>query len=131
MNVASHRFYDLDFDAQTGLLRFLWKEKTAAMTDDDFRNGLRHFALVAFKHEASRLCVDLRGFRHRPAEETMSWRGQEITPLYHLLGVERFAYILPEGAPAPPADAPEQNPGENFKTRYFAKPEDAAAWISR
>jgi hypothetical protein len=130
MNVASHRFYDLDFEPEARLLRFLWKKDTAAMTDEDFRNGLRHFALVAFKNGASRLLVDLRSFRYRPGEDTMSWRGQEISPLYHLIGVERFAYILPEDAPAPPADAPEKNPGENFATRYFAKPEEATAWVS-
>ncbi len=130
MNAKSHRFYDLDFNAANNLLSFLWKEDTSEMNDEDFKNGLRDFALTAGKHGATRLLVDLRRFRHRPGDEVMAWRGAEVTPLYHLVGVERFAYVLPEGAPAPPADAPDRNPGENFSTRYFAKPAEAEAWVT-
>jgi hypothetical protein len=131
MEVKSHSFYSFDFDEQHSLLSFLWTEKTATMTDADYQAGLRDYGQTMIERRARLGLIDLRKFRHRPGEHLMSWRTSEIVPMYHKAGLEKFAYVLPEGVPAPPDDAPaKKEPGEQFLTKRFATDAAARSWLT-
>jgi hypothetical protein len=59
-----------------------------------------------------------------------AWRDAEISPLYNSAGIQRFAYILPAGAPEPPAAPDKKSPGEDFYTRFFATEDAAYGWVA-
>jgi hypothetical protein len=131
MEIAQHRLYTFDLDTAASLLSFLWTPATAEMTDDEFKEALRAFGAEAVWHGARRCLIDLRHFRHRPGEAIGRWRKEEVVPLYHRAGVEKFAYVLPEGAPAPPEDAPgKAEEGERFLTKAFSSVASARSWLS-
>ena len=130
MVIEETQLYTFHFRAEGKLLDFIWKEATAGMQDDDFKDALRSFALQAATQGARRLLVDLRNFKHAMGEGLVTWRDAEITPLYNKAKIEQFAYILPEGAPGTPADAPDRKgDGEDFFTRFFPSESAAHAWL--
>jgi hypothetical protein len=131
MEIARHPFYTFKFEEALSLLSFVWTERTSEMTDRDYQEALRAYARVMIERHARRGLIDLRCFRRRVGDDLMSWRVKEIIPLYHQAGLEKFAYVLPAGVPAPPDDAPATaETGERFRTKRFASEEAAVFWLT-
>lgn len=131
MQIEDHRLYTFSYDSKQQILDFIWKDSTNEMSDDDFKDALRAFAGQAAAQGATRLLVDVRRFHHAMNDTVGSWRAQEITPLYNGAGIERFAYVVPEQAPATPSDTPDtSSDGEDFATRFFHSDVDARGWLA-
>jgi hypothetical protein len=132
MEISRSPFYVFDFDEHASLISFIWTEKSAAMTVDDYKNAIRKYACL-LEHKVRRGLVNLRKFRYRVEEQDAgaSWWADEIVPLYNQAGLERFAFVLPEGEQAPPDETPARaEEGEKFLTKQFAAKQAAIAWLT-
>ena len=133
MELSRHPFYVFDLDEHASLLSFIWSEKSVDMTDDDYKQALREYARLTVKHRTRRALVDLRKFQHRlgDADGLGTWWADEIVPQYHRAGLEKFAFVLPAGVPAPPDDAPATaETGQKFLTRQFGSAQAAISWLT-
>src|SRR5215475_12937367 len=98
------------FELEPNILHLVWTEKTASMTDEEFKRALSLYADCALKHRTAGLLVDIRNFRHRPGPEIGKWRSEEIVPRYKAAGVKKFAYVIGTDAPMPA-------PGSRMETK--------------
>jgi hypothetical protein len=133
MEISRSPFYVFDFDEHASLISFVWTEKSAAMTVDDYKNAIREYARLVVEHRVRRGLVDLQKFRFRVEEPDAlaSWWADEIVPLYNQAGLERFAFVLPEGEQAPPDETPAKaEKGEKFLTKRFDTKKAAIAWLT-
>ncbi|HEY6257663.1 MAG TPA: hypothetical protein VIY51_17920 [Xanthobacteraceae bacterium] len=133
MEVSRHQFYLFDLDEHASLLSFIWTEKSAAMSDDDYKAAITAFARLVVKHRARRALIDLRKFRFHLADAAGlgSWWADEIVPLYHQAGLEKFVFVLPAGEPVPPDETPANaTTGEKFLTKHFGSEPAAIAWLT-
>jgi hypothetical protein len=74
----------------------------------------------------------LRKFRYHlaDADGLASWWANEIVPLYNQAGLERFAFVLPEGEQAPDDAHAEAQEGQQFLTKQFATRQAAISWLT-
>jgi len=133
MEIHRHAFYSFDLDEQASLLSFNWTEKSAGMTDDDYKQALREYGRLIVQLRARRALIDLRKFRYRlgDAEGLGSWWANEIVPLYNRAGLEKFAFVLPEDEQPPPDETPaEPGEGQKFLTKQFGTKQGAISWLT-
>jgi hypothetical protein len=129
MTVHENPLYAFDLEPERGLLRLVWTEKTAKMTDDEFMRALSLYADCALKYRTPALLVDLRNFRHQPGPEIGKWRSEKIVPQYEAAGVKKFAYVIRNDVPMP-APGPKVDAKETFETRHFRTTEESERWLT-
>lgn len=128
MKIFETDLFSFEHDEAGKVLEFLWTEKTAEMTADDFKDGLARYTEHIEKHGISGALVDLRAFRFAMTADLGPWRDEVIVPRYNACQLERFAYLVPEGFPAPKPG--HRAPGEEFETRFFESESEARAWLA-
>src|SRR5260221_9846520 len=94
MNLYNDPRFKFEFDESHRILKFLWSEQTASMTDEDFKRALSLYADFAEKYAACGLLVDVRNFKHRPGPDIGKWRDATIVPKYVSAGAKKFAYVV-------------------------------------
>jgi hypothetical protein len=129
MKIHEDPLFTFELEQPPGILRLLWTEKTANMTDEDFKRALSLNADHAAKHQTSGLLVDVRNFHHKPGPETGKWRSEFLVPRYEAAGVKKFAFVVGNDAPMPPNNTGMTTRKEAFETRYFRTPDEAEAWL--
>jgi hypothetical protein len=114
-----------------GILELRWLAASADMTDEDFMRSMERYARLAGEHRTPNMIVDVRDFRHIPAEDVAEWRDENIIPRYNAAGVRKFAFLLPEGAPGSveSGSEPAPEPPGDFPTGYFASRERILDWF--
>ena len=122
--------FSFQLDEAASVLRFLWTDKTASMTDEDFKRALLLYADYAKKHSVLRLLVDVRNFRHRLSPEAGKWRDEVVAPKYASAGVKKFAYVVGQNFPMPPAGSMPPPTALSFETRFFLSTEEAETWLA-
>ena len=132
MEVSRRPFYVFDLDEHASLMSFVWTEKSVAMTVGDYKDAIREYARLVLEHRARRALVDLRKFRCVVDADLLgSWWADEIVPLYNQAGLEKFAFVLPEGEQAPPDETPAKaQAGEKFVTKQFGSEPAAISWLT-
>ena len=132
MQLHANDYWTLNHDEAAGTVDIVWTEASAEMGDKGFKEALERLAGQAEAHAAPRILVDVRRFRHPMTPELGQWRTEAITPRYNKAGVRRFAYVV--GTDTPMAGAaekpPEQHPGEDFLTGFFAAEQEAREWLA-
>lgn len=132
MEISRRPFYVFDLDEHASLMSFRWTEKSGEMTVDDYKDAISEFARLVLKRRSRRALIDLRKFRYRVegAGVPGSWWADEIVPVYNQAGLEKFAFVLPEGEQASPDEpsAPAEA-GEKFITKQFASEQAAISWL--
>jgi hypothetical protein len=123
------RFLKILWDAGTRIIGIEWKESTAAMTDEDFKAVLETFAGHVEAQRARGILVDVARFQHTMGPGVEEWRVKNISNRYSAAGIQRFAFLFPEGASIPPT-MNQSAPGEGFATRAFHSAEEATLWLS-
>ena len=122
------RFLHILWDGKTHIIRLDWQEATSTMSDDDFKNALALFAGHVEEKKARGILVDVRYFRHSMGADVQPWRLANISPRYNAAGVQRFAFLFPQGVQIPPM-MNHSGAGEQFITRAFNGQEQAFAWL--
>src|SRR5262249_57086125 len=126
-------FFAVESKGMRSILAVNGREKPAGMTGDEYTQALREYAGLMLKHRARRALIDLRKFRYRLGDPDglRSWWANEIVPLYNQAGLEKFAFVLPEGEHAPPDETPAKvEEGEKFLTKQFGTKQAAISWLT-
>jgi hypothetical protein len=115
------------------ILELEWLDRSANMTDDDFKHSMRRYAELAREHSTPHLLVDVTKFRHAAGEGLGAWRDVHIIPVYNDAGVKKFAFLLPEGASGTVEDGsePRREPPGEFPTGYFSGRQSIIDWFRR
>ncbi|MCU0695412.1 MAG: hypothetical protein MUC96_02655 [Myxococcaceae bacterium] len=113
------------FELDGAVLAFRWTERTAQMSEQDFKDALVSYAGCALEHRPRGLLIDTRAFQY-PRETPGAWRDEHIVPLYREAGAHRMAYVLPvpAGNAVPPPRAQHR-----FDEAFFADEPSAVAWL--
>lgn len=117
-------------------LELTWLPTSSAMSDEDWMTGLMMLASEADSADVSGILIDATAFRHtfEDREAAMSWRDARVIPRYNRAGVQRFAFLMPEGYPGPTAEAGGSpvmdGPAAQFPTQWFRTRDAAMAWLA-
>lgn len=130
MQIAQQPFFTLSHEPDSGILKLVWSENTARMTDEDFKAALVYLAEQTEKLEAKGLLVDVEQFRFNPPSQLGEWRAQSITPRYNKAGVKKFAFVHGNKFPEKAGDG-ERYPGEEFLTHHFSSEDGAKKWLKK
>jgi|SRR5579872_1896318 len=130
MQIAQQPFFILSYEPDSGILKLVWSEGTARMTDEDFKAALVFFAEKAEEFKAKELLVDVEKFRFNMPSQLGEWRAQSITPRYNKAGVRKFAFVHGEKFSEKPGDG-ERYQGEEFLTRHFSSEQGAKKWLQQ
>jgi len=129
MKVHQDPLFTFEFEEESAILRFLWTEKTANMTDEDFNRALLLYADFAEKIASRGLLVDVRKFKHRPGPDIGKWRDEKIVPRYVRAGVKKLADVVGSIAPMSSGEDQTAPPKEPVATSYFGTMEEAEDWL--
>ncbi|MGH2360487.1 MAG: hypothetical protein ACRDGM_08095 [bacterium] len=121
-------FGTITHDKQQSVLELDWFERTASMTDGDFKEWLERYTALGEAHRPTFLLIDGRRFRHRFGADLASWREEHIIPRYNAAGVRKLAFLLPKQALPGTKPAPEA--GASFPTGYFDTREQVNEWFA-
>jgi hypothetical protein len=91
MEVSRPAFHTFDLDEEASLLSFDWTEKSAGMTDADYKQALREYASLVLKRRVRPALIDLREFDKCPGGAPRSARARargtrDLTGATHILG---------------------------------------------
>lgn len=127
MEIHRNDFLVMSHEPESKLILLRWLERTAEMTDENFKDALDRFAGFAEQYGAKSLMVDVAKFRHSPSAEVGKWRDATIIPRYNKAGIRKFAFVTgKQGAPPPPGPP---RAGEAFVTRFFGSETEARRWL--
>jgi hypothetical protein len=116
---------------EDGILELEWLEASSEMTDEDFKRSMLRYAELAGAHSTPYLLVDVTKFRHAMGEGLGAWRDEHVIPAYNAAPVEKFAFLLPPGAPGTveEGNAPAKEPPGEFPTGYFTEHPRILEWF--
>lgn len=126
MEAHRNEFLSISHEREEGIVLLRWTEKTAGMTDENFKEALERFAGCAEQYSAKSLMVDVAKFRHSPSAEVGKWRDATIIPRYNKAGIRKFAFVTGKEGAAPPGPP---KAGEAFVTRFFGSETEARRWL--
>ena len=128
-HVYEDRFGEVIDHAADGYLEIRWYDATERMSTDEFQAWVTDFAGEVERRRHPAILVDVTRFLMDQSDMDDGWWYEQIVPRYNAAGVEKFAFLAPDGAPgvgSPPAAAK----GANFPAAYFARRQDALDWLS-
>jgi hypothetical protein len=113
------------FELVHDVLAFRWTERTARMTEQDFKDAVMNDAGFALEHRPLGLLIDTTSFRY-PAPTPGAWRDEAVVPRYLRAGVTRMAYVAP-GASA--GSLSLGNARGRFEEASFTEETAAIEWL--
>ncbi len=134
IEVARNQWGVILHHPDTRMLELKWFAATGTMTDDDFKATLE-----LYTSEGERLqpitsgLIDATEFFHTFADNSaLAWRDEHIIPRYNAMGVTKFAFHVPPGAPGTveAGGTPAVEAGAAFPTGWFSTRERASAWLA-
>lgn len=123
------QFLQILWDDKSRIISIKWKEATASMTDENFKDELFLFAGYVEQKKAPGILVDICEFRHKMSPTVREWRVRNISSRYNAAGVQRFAFLLPRASQIPPM-MNQSSPGEKFATQAFTDSDEAMNWLT-
>jgi hypothetical protein len=114
---------------EAAILEIRWFDTTSEMTKSQFQKFLTIFADTIERLRRPLLLVDAMSFWMDPAKMDGAWRDANIIPRYNAAGVQRFAFIMPEGMPLIGRTPVREGPGK-FLTGFFATRREALTWLA-
>jgi hypothetical protein len=80
MALEDTHYWSMSHNADTRSIELDWKDATSAMSGDDFKEALQHFAGHIREEGATGALVDVRRFRFATTADLEPWRLQNIVP---------------------------------------------------
>ena len=127
MQLHQNAFGVISHVPELAVIKLVWNENSANMTDEDFKEAQEHLAEFVTVHKAAVVWIDVSKFGHTVRPEIVAWRKVNIIPKYIAAGVRKFVYVDDGASLSPPSG--EAREGENFDRRHFNSEEGATAWI--
>ena len=131
MQLHQNDLLTISHDEAVSSVKIDCTEKTARMTDDDFKDALSRFASHAEEHSARCLLVAVQRFQHSLSEAISQWRDSAIIPRYNAVGIQKMGYIFGPNAQLPPAHDASANPDQprTFGTLLFHLEDEEVTWF--
>ena len=131
MQIELHedRFLRILWDEGARIIGIDWKESTAVMTSEEFKQELTVFAGYVEEKKAPAIIVDVSKFGHKMSPDVQPWRIKNISTRYNAAGVKRFAFLFAKDTLIPPTLS-QSSEGEQFLTRAFNNLSEATAWLT-
>ena len=129
--VASNDWGTLTYHPEWKTLELKWTPATQSMGDDGFRTTLQLLADHGLELHPTFVIVDSTEFFHRLGEGALAWRDENIVPLYNRAGIQKFAFLAPEGMPGTVEKGGEPAPDgpATFPTGWFETRDRLYAWL--
>jgi len=134
IEVARNQWGAVLHHPDTHVLELKWFASTRQMTDDDFKATLE-----LYTSHGERLqpipsgLIDATEFFHTFGDgEALAWRDEHIIPRYNAMGVTKFAFHMPAGAPGTveAGGKPAVEGRAAFPTAWFSTRARAEAWLA-
>jgi len=130
--LAANEWGTIVYHPQWNTLELTWGQQTRSMSDDGFKQTLQLMADRGLQVRPKYMIIDATEFFHAMGEGTLAWRDQHIVPLYNDAGVEKFAFLITDGAPGTVEKGAEPAPDgpAAFPTGWFETRERMYAWLT-
>ena len=112
-----------------GFVEIRWYDTTSELSSDAFNSWLSRFAASVEEAGPPGVLVDSVPFKMDMSQMDGPWRDANIIPRYNAAGVQKFAFLMPEGMPLIGAEPANEGPG-TFPTGYFGSRSAAIAWLA-
>ncbi len=106
-----------------GILVLCWKEQTAHLTDNLFKEQAQLFVSLVQKQNSRQILVDMRNFSYALSYEIITWRNENIISEYNRLNVKKFAFISNKPT------VKQDDVRNSFVTRSFSREQEAKNWL--
>jgi len=126
MKLYESTYYTFSLDGDTIINR--WKDDSAKMSYQDFKDALMNLAGYIIEHKSKKLLIDTTNFKFTLPNENIAFRNEEFYPRITKVGTSRQALIMPEEYLAYVEDEVAET--DVVKTRYFASKTEAIDWLS-
>jgi hypothetical protein len=132
MELERDEFETVAYDDERGILELAWTEASANLTDQLFMDALERFGRHAEDRRARNVLIDVTRFAFQPGPQVGPWRDEHVIPKYNRAGVQKFAFLVPEGSPGTVESGavPAPEPPGAFPTGYFDARGDIDAWFA-
>lgn len=111
------------------LIEIRWFDATSEMSADQFNEWLSEFASAVERAGRSGILVDSVVFGMPMEHMDWDYRNTQIIPRYNEAGVQKFAFLMPEGMPLIGAEPVWDGPA-TYPTAYFGSRAEAVGWIN-
>lgn len=117
-------------------LELKWFPTSSSMSDVDWMTGLMMLASEAEAAGCASILIDATEFQHtfQDRDGAMAWRDDNVIPRYNSAGVQRFAFIMPDGFPGPTAESGSEPKIDgrtaDFPTQWFLNRANALTWLA-
>jgi hypothetical protein len=130
--VASNERGTTTYHDQWKTMELKWKQTTASMSDEGFRQTLQLLAGEGLKLRPAYMIIDATEFFHTVADSTFDWRNEHIIPLYNQAGIQKFALLVTAQAPGTVEKGTEPAPDgpAHFPTAWFEGRDRLYAWLT-
>jgi len=117
---------------QWNTLELTWSPSTRSMGDDGFKETLQLLADQGLKARPRFMIIDATQFFHTVGEGVLAWRDEHIVPLYNEAGVQKFAFLATDAAPATveKGGVPAPDGPATFPTAWFETRDRLYAWLA-
>ena len=126
MKLYESTYYTFSLDEDTIINR--WKDTTAKMSYQDFKDALMNLAGYIIEHKSETLLIDATNFQFNLPPENIAWRNEELYSRITKVGTKKQALILPEEYLKYAEDEVAET--DVVQTRYFASEIEATDWLA-
>ena len=126
MNLYESTYYTFSIDGDTIINR--WKDITAKMTYQDFKDTLMNLAGYIVEYKSKKIIIDTMNFQFTLPDENLAFRNDEFYPRITKVGVTKQALVMPEAYLSYVKD--EVADTDVVHTRYFASEAEAKDWLA-
>jgi hypothetical protein len=126
MNLYDSTYYTFSLYGDTIINR--WKDTTAKMTYQDFKDTLMNLAGYIVEYKSKKIIIDTLNFQFTLPDENLAFRNDEFYPRITKVGVTKQALVMPEAYLSYVKD--EVADTDVVHTRYFASEAEAKDWLA-
>lgn len=130
--VFENDFTTTYFDAEKALIKNVWKEESANLTEVSFKETLLQLKQVVLSHNTKKMMLDTRLFKFLIEPRLQEWVATNVTSLYARNGLQKVATILPSSIferVSLQQTVDENLGGIQFQRAYFDDESSARKWL--
>lgn len=127
----STRFQQFTFSEPESCLCIEWQPQTATMTEEQYKQEQLQTLEFVLKYQPKNLLINSRQLQFIITPDLQDWTNAHLVNPCIEAGVEKFAFVMPEGIIAQVAihQAIDDNPVQKSRTAFFSDKEQAFQWL--